>query len=72
MNNTSFALNILKVDEQENVNSPKINHLYKSEHKKTRENKVILLMISDNECNASKKQHYLAVKKLNGLLEKGR
>ena len=43
----------------------KISHFYKSEFNNTRENKFILLMISDNE-----KQHYLAVKKLNGLLKK--
>ena len=60
MNNKSIALNILQVDNQE-----KISHYYKSEHNKTRENKVILLMITDNE-----KQHYLAVKKLNALLKK--
>ena len=33
-----------------------MSHFYKSEFDKTRENKAILLMISDNE-----KQHYLAV-----------
>ena len=60
MNNKSIALNILQIDNQE-----KINHYYKSEQNKTRENKVILLMITDNE-----KQHYLAVKKLNELLKK--
>ena len=58
MNNKSIALNILQVNEQ------KISHFYKSEFNKTRENKVIVLMINDNE-----KQHYLAVKKLNGLLK---
>ena len=60
MNNKSIALNILQIDNQE-----KISHYYKSEQNKTRENKVILLMITDNE-----KQHYLAVKKLNALLKK--
>ena len=61
MNNKSIALHILQVSEQN------ISHFYKSEFDKTRENKVILLMINDNE-----KQHYLAVKKLNGLLKKKR
>ena len=60
MNNKSVALNILQVDNQE-----KISHYYKSQHNKTRENKVILLIIADNE-----KQRYLAVKKLNALLKK--
>ena len=60
MNNKSIALNILQVDNQE-----KVSHYYKSEHKKTRENKVILLILNDNG-----KQHYLAVKKLNALLKK--
>ena len=61
MNNKSIALNILQITEE------KISHLYKSEHNKPRENKVILLMISSN-----KKQHphYLAVKNLNVLLKK--
>ena len=60
MNNKSVALNILQVDNQE-----KISHYYKSQHNKTRENKVILLIIADKE-----KQRYLAVKKLNALLKK--
>ena len=60
MNNKSIALNILQFNDEE-----KINHLYKSEHNKTREKRVILLMITDNN-----KQHYLAVKRLNGLLKK--
>ena len=59
MNNELIALNILQVNEQ------KISHYYKSAFNKTRENKVILLMISDNE-----KQHYLAVKRFNSLLKK--
>ena len=59
INNKSIALNVLK-EVQRNI-----SHLYKSEFNKTRENQVILLMISDN-----KKQHYLAVKKLNALLKK--
>ena len=60
MNNKSIAVNILEFN-----NEQKINHYYKSEHNKTRENKVILLILKDNE-----KQHYLAVKKLNALLKK--
>ena len=64
MNNKSFSLNILRVNEQ------KISHLYKSEFNNTRENQVILLMISDNECNSPEKQHYLFVKNLNALLKK--
>ena len=52
MNNESIASNILQVEDQE-----KISHYYKSKRNKTREHKVILLMITDNE-----KQHYLAVK----------
>ena len=60
MNNKSTALNILQIQDQE-----KICHYYKSEHNKTRENKIILLMITDNE-----KRHYLAVKRFNFLLKK--
>ena len=54
MNNESIAiaLNILQFN-----NEQQISHYYKSQYNKTRENKVILLMITDNE-----KQHYLAVK----------
>ena len=65
MNNKSIALNILQVQENVNSTQEKISHLYKSEHNKSRENEVILLMINDNE-----KQHYLAAKKLNALLKK--
>ena len=60
MNNKSIALYILQIRDQE-----KISHYYKPEHNKTRENKVILLMITDND-----KQHYLAVKRFNSLLKK--
>ena len=60
MSNKSIALNILQVEDQE-----KISHYYKSEHNKTRDHKIILLMIPDNE-----KQHYLALKRLNVLLKK--
>ena len=44
MNNESIPLNILQLD-----NEQKISYLYKSKHNKTRENRVILLMITDNE-----------------------
>ena len=56
----AIALNILQFN-----NEQQISHYYKSQYNKTRENKVILLMITDNE-----KQHYLAVKELNALLKK--
>ena len=59
MNNKSIALNILQVNEQ------KISRFYKSDFNKAREKQVLLLMINDNE-----KQHYLAVKRLNGLFKK--
>ena len=58
-NNNSIALNILYVPR----NTKKICHAYKSKYNLTRENKVILLMITDGE-----KWHYLAVKKLSELL----
>ena len=60
MNNKSIALNILQFN-----NEQKISHYYKSEHNKARENKVILLIMRDNE-----KQHYLFLKSLSGLLKK--
>ena len=44
MNNKSTALNILQVQDQ-----GKISHLYQYKHNKTRKNKAILLMITDNE-----------------------
>ena len=50
MNNKSIALNILQAENQE-----KTNHLYKSEHNRRRENKVILLILEN--------KHYVAVKK---------
>ena len=43
-----------------------IRHSYKSKYNSTRENQIILLMISDGE-----KWHYLTVKRLRALL-KGR
>ena len=49
MNNRSIALNILQPN-----NEQKISYLYKSEHNRTRENKVILLILED--------KHYVAVK----------
>ena len=43
-------------------NTEKIRHAYKSKYNLTRENQVILLMITDGE-----KRHYLAVKSLSAL-----
>ena len=57
-NNKSIALNILYVPH----NTEKIRHAYKSKYKLTRENQVILLMITDGE-----KWHYLAVKSFSVL-----
>ena len=57
MNNKLIALNVFHTEKQ-----GKISHLYKSEFHKTREKQAILLMINDD-----RKQHFLAVKKLNGL-----
>ena len=57
-NNKSIALNILYVL----YNTEKIRHAYKSIYNLTRENQVILLMITDGE-----KWHYLAVKRLSAL-----
>ena len=55
MNNKPIALNVLQAEQR------KISHPYKSEHNKTREKKVTLLII---------KGHYLFVKNLNSLLKK--
>ena len=44
-------------------NTEKICHVYKSKYNSTRENQVILLMITDGE-----KWHYLAVTRLSALL----
>ena len=63
INNKSIALNVLIVPNNEDIR--KISQVYKSEFNKTRENRVILLMITD-----SQKQHFLAVKRLNALLKK--
>ena len=60
INNKSIALNILKAEEQ-----GKISHYYKSQYNKIRENKVILLILTDNN-----KKHYIFVKKCNALLKK--
>ena len=54
----SIALNILYVPH----NTEKIRHAYKSKNNLTRENQVILLMITDGE-----RWHYLAVKSLFAL-----
>ena len=54
MNNKSIALHVLQeVDKQ-------ISHFYNSEFNKTKENKAILLILTDDQ-----KQHYAAVKILN-------
>ena len=57
--NNEIALNILYVLH----NTRKIHVAYKSKHNLTRENQIILLMITDGE-----KWHYLTVKNLSGLL----
>ena len=57
-NNKSIALNILYVPH----NIVKICHAYKSKYNLTRENQVILLVITDDE-----QWHYLAVKSLSAL-----
>ena len=59
LNNESIALNILYVPHK----TRKIHLAYKSKYKLTRENQVILLMITDGE-----KCHYTAVTRLSGLL----
>ena len=59
-NNKSIALNILYIPH----NTKDIRHAYKSKFNLTRENQVILLMISDD----GEKWHYLCVKKLSALL----
>ena len=59
LNNESIALNILYVPHK----TKKICLAYKSKHNLTRENQVILLMITNGE-----KWQYLAVKNLSGLL----
>ena len=56
--NKSIALNILYVPH----NTEKIRHAYESKYNLTRENQVILLIITDGE-----KLHYLAVKSLFAL-----
>ena len=57
-NNKSIALNILYVP----FNTGKIQHAYKTKYILTRENQVILLMITDGE-----KWHYLAMKRFSAL-----
>ena len=57
--NNEIALNILYVPH----NTRKIHVAYKSNYNLTRENQIILLMITDGE-----KWHYLTVKNLSGLL----
>ena len=60
LNKNSNALNVLYVPEGEKT----IRHAYKSKYNLTRENQVILLMISDSE-----KWHYLTVRSLSALLK---
>ena len=57
--NNEVALNILYAPH----NTRKIHVAYKSKHNLTRENQIILLMITDGE-----KWHYLTVKNLSGVL----
>ena len=57
--NNEISLNILYVPH----NTRKIHVAYKSKHNLTRENQIVLLMITDGE-----KWHYLTVKNLSGLL----
>ena len=59
LNNKSIALNVLYVPEGDKT----VGHTYKSKYNLTRENQVILLMISDGE-----KWHYLTVRSLSALL----
>ena len=59
VSNNEIVLNILYVPH----NTRKIQVAYKSKHNLTRENQIILLMITDGE-----KWHYLVVKNLSGLL----
>ena len=58
LNNNNITLNILYVP----FNTKKIEIAYKSKHNLTRDNQIILLMISNGE-----NWHYLAVKSLSGL-----
>ena len=55
MNNKSTAINILFSSKD----SEEITLLYKSEYNLQRENKVLLLMINDDD---NEKYHYFAVK----------
>ena len=58
-NNKSVALDVLHVPH----NTKRIRHAYKSKYNLSREDQVILLMITDG-----KKWHYLAVKSVSALL----
>ena len=60
-NNESVALNILYVPHK----TGKIHLGYKSKHNLTRENQVILLIITDSE-----KWHYTAVKRLSDVIKR--
>ena len=61
LNNKSIASNVLYVPEGEKT----IRHAYKLKHNLTRENQVVLLMITDGE-----KWHYLTVRSLSALLNR--
>ena len=58
--------NAKHINEQDNDydDTKEIRHAYKSKHNNTRDTQVILLMISNGNCN----WHYLAVKNISGLL----
>ena len=60
LNNKSIALNVLYIPEGEKT----IRQAYKSKSNLTRENQVILIMITDGE-----KWHYLTVRRLSALLK---
>ena len=60
LNNKSISLNVWYIPEGEKT----IRHAYKPKHNLTRENEVILLMITDGE-----KWHYLTVRSLIALLK---
>ena len=51
MNNKSIDLNVLECIGE---NKEKRSHFYKSKFNKTRENKAILLILTDDECNSLK------------------
>ena len=60
LNNKSIALNVLFIPKGEKTT----RHTYKSKYSLTRENELILLMITDG-----KKSHYLTVRRLSALFK---